>query len=49
MIYYIINLSLLQIIISPEIDVSNKMLYLQWNIFELTKKLPVIGNNHDCD
>lgn len=23
-------------IISPEIDVSNKRLYLQWNIFELT-------------
>lgn len=40
---YIIKLYPLTIIISPEIDVSNKRFYLQWNIFELT----II--NHSCD
>lgn len=39
---YIINLYLLKITISPEIEVSNKRLYLQLNIFELIISMVII-------
>lgn len=39
---YILNLYLLKITISPEIEVSNKRLYLQLNIFELIISMVII-------